>query len=172
VRRVSESVRSTRFAGLGAALAFAFAPLAASAVPLPGQAAPDFSLPAPDHKAVKLAALRGHAVYVNFFASWCGPCNVEAPSILQLREKYASAGLEIVGIDELDAPGQGEAFQKKYHDPFGLVAIDDSGNVGRTYGAIGLPVHIFINRHGIVTTYRQGEMDPGQIEAAIKDALK
>ena len=49
---------------------------------------------------------------------------------------------------------------------------DDGGNVGRTYGAIGLPVHIFINRHGIVTTYRQGEMDPGQIEAAIKDALK
>ena len=172
MRRVSKLVHVERLAGLGAALALAVAPLAASAVPLAGQAAPDFSLPAPDHKTVKLAALKGHAVYVNFFASWCGPCNVEAPSILQLREKYAPEGLEIVGVDELDAPGQGEAFQKKYHDPFAFVAVDDSGTVGRTYGAIGLPVHVFINRRGIVTTYRQGEMEPAQIEAAIKDALK
>lgn len=165
-------VQAFRLAVIAAALALAAVPVAAVAVPIAGQPAPDFTLPAPDHKTVKLSALRGHAVYVNFFASWCAPCNEEAPSIGQLREKYAPAGLEIIGIDEIDAPGEAAAFQKKYHDPFGLVAVDDSGTVGKTYGAIAMPVHIFINKRGIVTTYRLGEMSPEQIEAAIKDALK
>ncbi len=69
-------------------------------------------------------------------------------------------------------PGQGAAFQKKFDNPYGLVAIDDSGAVGRTYNAIAMPVHVFIDRRGVVKTYRLGEMNAGEIETAIKDALK
>lgn len=159
-----------RLAAVAAVLALV--PLAAFAVPLAGQPAPDFRLLSPDKKIVTLGALKGHAVYVNFFASWCGPCNDEAPSIGALRAKYARSGLEIVGIDELDAPGEAAAFQKKYRGPYTVVAIDDSGTTGKAYGAIAMPVHIFINRRGVVTAYRIGQMDAGQIEAAIKDALK
>jgi cytochrome c biogenesis protein CcmG/thiol:disulfide interchange protein DsbE len=156
-----------------AAAVLALLPVAAVAVPHAGEAAPGFSLPAPDgHKNVSLEALKGKPVYVNFFASWCGPCNAEAPSIGALRTKYASRGLQIVGIDELDAPGQGAAFQKKYREPYGFVAVDDGGTVGRTYGAIAMPVHVFIDRRGVVTLYRLGEMTPAQIEAAIKATLK
>lgn len=154
------------------AAALVLLPAAVLAVPLAGQPAPGFSLPSPDKKIVALGALKGHPVYVNFFASWCGPCNDEAPSIGQLRAKYARSGLEVVGIDELDAPGEAAAFQKKYHAPYDLVATDESGTVGKTYGAIAMPVHVFINRRGVVTTYRLGQMDAGQIEAAIRGALK
>ena len=163
---------SVRLPAAAAAAALALVPAAALAVPQVGQPAPAFSLPSTGGKRVALDAFKGKAVYVNFFASWCGPCNDEARSIGKLRAKYAKLGLAIVGIDELEAAGQGVAFQKKYANPYGTVAVDESGGVGHTYGAIAMPVHVFIDRKGVVKTYRVGEMDPQQIEAAIKDALK
>ncbi len=157
---------------LAAAAALVLLPAIASAVPEVGKPPPPFSLPSPRGRPVVLDALRGKPVYVNFFASWCGPCNAEAPAIGKLRARYAKRGLQVVGIDELDAPGQAEAFQKKYAAPYGVVAVDQDGTIGKKYGAIAMPVHVFIDRHGVVKTYRVGEMSPVEIETAIKDALK
>jgi thiol-disulfide isomerase/thioredoxin len=156
-----------------AAAVLALVPVTALAIPQVGKAPPQFSLPSPDgKKTVSLDALKGRPVYVNFFASWCGPCNAEAPSIGKLRAQYAKRGLQVVGIDELDAPGQAAAFQKKYNNPYGIVAVDDNGAVGKTYNTVAMPVHVFIDRRGVVKTYRLGEMSAAEIEAAIKDALK
>ena len=156
---------------LSVAAALALVPAAALAIPQAGKPAPAFSLPSPNGKPVSLESLKGKPVYVNFFASWCGPCNTEAPSIGKLRAQYAKRGLQVLGIDELD-PGQALAFQKKYANPYGLVAIDDDGAIGKKYGAIAMPVHVFIDRRGVVKTYRVGEMHAVEIEAAIKDALR
>ncbi|HEY6235833.1 MAG TPA: TlpA disulfide reductase family protein [Candidatus Elarobacter sp.] len=155
-----------------AVAAFVLFPALALAVPQVGKTAPPFSLPAPGGKSFALDALRGKPVYVNFFASWCSPCNAEAPAIGKLRAQYAKRGLQVVGIDELDAPGQAEAFQKKYANPYGLVAVDSDGTIGKKYGAIAMPVHVFIDRRGVVKTFRVGEMSPVEIETAIKDALR
>jgi thiol-disulfide isomerase/thioredoxin len=156
------------------AIAVAGVPIAAAAIPLAGQSAPDFTLPNPSGKGkpVTLGALRGHPVYVNFFASWCGPCNDEAPSIAQFRARYAKRGLTVVGVDELEPSSAGAGFEAKYHAPFGLVGVDESGAVGKEYGAIAMPLHVFINARGVVTTYHLGQMSDAEIDAGIKSSLK
>jgi thiol-disulfide isomerase/thioredoxin len=171
-RVVMGIVHALRIAALTAA--FIAVPLAASAIPEVGKPAPPFSLAGIDAgRPVSLAALHGKPVYLVFFASWCGPCNIEAPTIGKLRAKYAKSGLQVVGVDELDAPGRGAAFQKQYNDPYTTVAIDDSGSVGRAYSATYfLPVHVFINRRGDVTFFKIGELSPQEIDANMATALK
>jgi peroxiredoxin len=157
---------------ISAAAVLAFVPAVALAIPQAGKPPPAFTLPSPNGKPVSLNDLKGRPAYINFYASWCGPCNDEAPSIGKLRARYAKQGLQILGIDELDPPGRGAAFQKKHGNPYTLIAIDENGGVGKSYGTIAMPVHVFIDRRGVVKSSRLGEMTPAEIEAAIKDALK
>lgn len=137
--------------------------------PQPGQAAPDFTAPLSTGGNLKLSSLRGKAVYLNFFASWCPPCNEEAPDVNALQKKYAKRGLVIVGVDELESAAKANEFLKKY----GLVyrAVVDSGALRDEYSTNALPVHVFIARNGKVTLYREGEMSKAEIEAAIKRIL-
>jgi cytochrome c biogenesis protein CcmG/thiol:disulfide interchange protein DsbE len=145
-------------------------PVAALAVPRPGQPAPAFSLPNVAGKTVTLASLKGKPVYLNFYATWCVPCNEEAPVIGKLNDKYKPRGLTVLGVNELENPEKAKEFLTKYHLAYSAV-VDADGKAGKDYGALGLPVHIFIDRGGVVKTYRLGEMNPDEIEAAIKGIL-
>ncbi len=156
---------------LGAVAAFVVATAApALAVPRAGDDAPAFSLAAARGGNIASAAFKGKPLYVNFFASWCGPCNEEAPDIVRLYREYHKRGLAIVGVDELEEKAKAVGFARKYGWPF-AVALDADGELGQTYGAIGLPVHIFIDKRGKISTYRLGEMEPAEIEDAIKKIL-
>ena len=151
------------------AVLLALAPSIASAAPQVHQPAPAFSLKNIDGKTITLASLKGKAVYLNFFATWCGPCNEEAPFIAKLAAKYKSKGLTTYGIDEQESRDKAVGFIKKYKLTYGVLLDDTS--VGNTYGALGLPLHVFIDKKGIVKTYRIGEMNASEIEAAIKGAI-
>ena len=155
---------------LVATLLAALVPTIAFAMPQAGKPAPDFTLPTIDGKPLTLSSLRGKPVYLNLFASWCGPCNEEAPSIGKLSDKYKAKGLNVIGVDELESADRGRGFLQKYHLSY-VAVVDSDGKMGHDYGAIGLPVHVFIDRAGNVKLLRNGEMSPAEIEAAIKSIL-
>jgi cytochrome c biogenesis protein CcmG/thiol:disulfide interchange protein DsbE len=159
VRHLAATLLVAALAGAAPALAFS--------VPHRGDAAPNFALPRLRGGELSLASLRGKPVYINFFASWCAPCNAEAPSIVQLDRKYRAKGLVTLGVDEEESASKADGFAKKYALPFGVV-LDGDGTMGQNYGAIGLPVHVFIERSGKISTYRLGEMTPAEIEEAIR----
>jgi cytochrome c biogenesis protein CcmG, thiol:disulfide interchange protein DsbE len=141
----------------------------ADAPPRTGAPAPAFSLPvvANGNGSVSLASLKGHAVYLNFFASWCQPCKDEVPYIGTLSKQYAHHNVVVVGIDELEAADKAKQFAVEYRLPY-RVALDNSGEVGGSYGLIGLPMHVFIKPDGTVAAYRVGEMSESQIRAELQ----
>ncbi len=148
----------------------AAAPTAALAIPHEGEVAPPFAIAKVGGGTIDLSKFRGKPVYVNFFASWCGPCNEEAPDVAKLYRAYHARGLTVVGVDELEDASKAGDFVHQYGWPF-AVGVDGDGSVGHTYGALGLPVHVFIDKRGNVSTYRLGEMDHAEIEEAIKKIL-
>ncbi|HEY9181539.1 MAG TPA: TlpA disulfide reductase family protein [Candidatus Baltobacteraceae bacterium] len=134
-----------------------------------GRAAPEWTAPTASGGRLTFSSLRGKPIYLNFFATWCGPCNEEAPDINALQKQFASRGLQVVGIDELENAKKAAQFVKK----FGLVypAVVDEGTLQGEYAINGLPVHVFIDRQGVIRKMVAGEMSKRQITAAIVSIL-
>jgi len=159
-----------RLLAVAVLLAWAALPLAASAAAHAGDPEPALSLPTSNGKTLTLTSFKGRPLYLNFFATWCPPCNAEAPSVGKLAGKYAKRGLAVVGIDELESASKAQSFLTQYHLSY-PAAVDTDGAALRDFGGIGLPVHIFIDRSGKIKLIRQGEMSPAEIEAAIRSIL-
>ena len=144
----------------------------ALAIPRPGDAAPPFSLTTSDGKTISNATLRNRPVYLNFFATWCGPCRLETPSIVALSKKYAARGLRVVGIDVGESTGKAQGFAHDFNVPYAL-AVDPDNSTRASYGGgLYFPLHVFIDAKGIVRMYHPGEMSAGEIEAAIARILR
>ena len=154
-------------------LAFALASTApALAIPRTGDPAPPFSLKTADGKSVGDASLRGKPVYLNFFATWCGPCRVETPSIVALSKKYAARGLRVVGVDVGEGASKAQGFARDFGVPY-VLAIDPDSTTRASYGGgLYFPLHVFVDAKGIVRLYHPGEMSASEIEAAIARILK
>lgn len=134
-----------------------------------GQLAPGWTAPTAGGQQLAFSSLRGKPIYLNFFATWCGPCNEEAPDINALAKQYAGQGLRVVGIDELESAKKASQFVSK----FGLVypAVVDEGTLQGEYAVNGLPVHVFIDRSGVIRKMVAGEMSKAQIAQAIRSLL-
>ncbi len=144
-------------------------PVAAAAPPHPGQPAPTFELRTLDNKPLKLTKLHGKAVYLDFFASWCAPCREETPEIIKLSKQYKKRGLTVIGLDDNESKDRAQGFSDQFKVPFPVAVADQK--LLDSYGVIALPVHVFIDRNGVVKLYRLGEMSNDQIESAVKDIL-
>jgi thiol-disulfide isomerase/thioredoxin len=114
--------------------------------------------------------LRGKAIYLNFFATWCPPCNEEAPQIDALARSYAARGLQVVGVDVLENARKATAFRVQHHLSYPVVV--DSGTLRGQYEINGLPVHVFIDRGGIVRKIVVGELSPAAMRADVESVLQ
>jgi len=113
-----------------------------------------------DGNPVLLADLRGRPVWINFWASWCPPCQAETPTIRDLAEAYEPQGLAVVGISVQEAT---EDDVRAYAETYGLgyiVAADLTGDVYRLYRVFGLPTQYFIDEAGIIRSIVQGPVTP------------
>ena len=135
-------------------LAFTLLLTNAQAVPL-GQSAPEFELRGDGASTVKLSALRGKVVYLDFWASWCGPCRQSFPWMNDLQAKYASRGLQIVGVN-LDAKdADARKFLAETQANF-LLAFDNKGVTPKLYGVKGMPTSYLIDREGRIVSEHSG----------------
>jgi cytochrome c biogenesis protein CcmG, thiol:disulfide interchange protein DsbE len=135
-----------------------------------GQPAPAWTEPSLPGPSLSLSSLRGKAIYLNFFASWCPPCNEEAPSIDALARNYATRGLEVVGVDVLENARKAESFRDEHHLVYPIVV--DSGTLRDQYQVNGLPVHVFIDRDGVVAKIVVGELSPAQMRTDVERLLQ
>jgi cytochrome c-type biogenesis protein len=140
-----------------------------------GQAAPTFTVTDLNGQRVSLASLRGKAVLVTFWATWCGPCRQELPMISSAYHAHRDQGFEVVAINFGDESAD---TVRRFWDSLNLQpapALDPGGRVADAYGVglktTGLPVTIFIARDGSVGTYWPFSLDQGVLDSKLKIIL-
>lgn len=141
--------------------------------PAKGTLAPTFELKSiPDGKVIPLASLRGKAVMVNFWATWCGPCKLEMPWLVDLQKKYGPDGLQIVGVAMDDTAEKDiDAFAKKMGVNY--IVLQGTEKVGDAYGGVaGLPESFFLDRTGKIVDETVGLVSQSEIENNIKKSLQ
>jgi peroxiredoxin len=133
--------------------------------------APDFTLESLDGKNVSLSDLRGKAVLLNFWATWCAPCKIEMPWFVDLQREYGSQGLQIVGVAMDDSSKEDIAkFAKDMGVNYPVLLGKEA--VGEAYGGVpALPESFFIGRNGKIVDKIIGLKGKAEIEDAIKKAL-
>jgi cytochrome c biogenesis protein CcmG/thiol:disulfide interchange protein DsbE len=128
--------------------------------------APSFSLPRLDTNGdLSLASLRGRAVIVNFWASWCEPCEREAPVLERAWKERRGAGLVVVGVDVNDFKGDARAFARRNGMTYPLVH-DARALSLEEYGVKNLPETFFVDRDGRIVGQIRGQLDASDEQLA------
>jgi cytochrome c biogenesis protein CcmG/thiol:disulfide interchange protein DsbE len=123
-----------------------------------------------DGAPIRLADLRGKAVWINFWASWCPPCQQETPIIRDLAERYRDAGLVIVAIAVQEtSPADIRAYAERYDLGY-TIGFDASGHIYREYKVFGLPTQVFIRPDGVIDSVGK-TVDEASAIAAIESIL-
>jgi cytochrome c biogenesis protein CcmG, thiol:disulfide interchange protein DsbE len=132
--------------------------------------APEFTRRDLRGQPLDLAKLRGKVVLLNFWATWCAPCEAEMPEFAKWQQQYGAQGLAVVGISMDDDEASVRKTLKKLHVDY-PIAMGDAA-LGKRYGGVlGLPMSFLIDRNGVVRAEFQGEADLGKVEAALKDLM-
>jgi cytochrome c biogenesis protein CcmG/thiol:disulfide interchange protein DsbE len=137
-----------------------------------GKPLPAFTLPSvrPGQPPVTAASFAdGKVRLLNVFGSWCGPCAIEMPQLLQLKQ----AGVTIEGVASRDKPADSLAFLQRYGDPYDRIGDDAASAVQIAIGSSGVPESYVIDGKGVIRLQHIGPIGPQDIDdilAAVRDA--
>ncbi len=164
--------RRTQHLGIACAawlLALGAAPATAVGV---GDTAPGFSLPTASGEPMVLDALRGRVVYVDFWASWCGPCRRSFPWMNEMQNRYRDRGFTIVAVNVDKKRADADRFLQANAARFAVV-YDPEGKAPLAYDVAGMPSSYLIDRNGKVVAVEAGFLDERAAarEGAIRSLL-
>lgn len=145
-----------------------------SSAPQAGFTAPDFTLTSLDGTEYTLSELKGQAVLVNLWATWCPPCRAEMPAIEKMYQEYKDRGLVVLAVDMTyqDDPQKVAPFAQEYGLTFPIL-LDQAGVVGSAYQLRSLPSSYFIDRFGIIQeVIIGGPMAEALLRTRIEQILK
>lgn len=155
--------------GIAVLAGFAVLPrIASSQSAMVGKPAPDFALPVihngGEGDRVQLSNLTGQAVVLSFWASWCGPCRAEAPSVDRLSRRLKDQGVTVLGVNTNDDPDKALAFARQKNLSFPILS-DEEGKVGASFGVSSLPTLVIVDKNGTIVAVRSGMTDESSLES-------
>ncbi len=142
--------------------------------PQAGFPAPDFTLKNAAGDSFTLSELKGNAVLVNMWATWCPPCEAEMPAIEAMYKEYMAQGFIVLAVNQTfqDNPFEITPFTKEHNLTFPIL-LDETGETARMYQVRSLPSSYFIDRFGVITeVVIGGPMSEALLRTRIEEALK
>jgi peroxiredoxin len=133
--------------------------------------APDFSLVDADGKMVRLSALRGKVVLLDFWATWCGGCKLEIPWYMEFDRKYRRDGLTVIGVS-MDDEGMKvvKPFVAERHIEYPVVVGSEA--MGKIFGLGLMPLTLLIDREGRIAVAHSGVVDKDNFEEHVRELLR
>lgn len=138
-----------------------------------GDPMPAYSATFIDGKPLNIANEKGNVVFLNVWATWCGPCRFETPELQALQNQYAASGLKVIGVsvDEGDSAAvKGFVTEQKITYP---IAVDPEGRIANLVQTTVLPTSLLIDRNGKIVWRQVGAIMPNdaKLKAAVEKAV-
>lgn len=139
---------------------------------LVGRPVPEFDLPSLEGVAqpgLRGSDLRGTVTVVNVFASWCGPCRLEHPQLVELAKDRR---IRLVGINYKDVPANAVRFLDELGNPYAAIGVDQNGRAAIDWGVYGVPETFIVDANGIIRHKQIGPIDAAALKATVLPAIE
>jgi len=143
-------------------------------------ASPDFTLKDLDDHDISLSQFKGKVVLVNFWATWCGPCKIEIPWLMELQDKYVARGFSVLGV-AIDEEGKGAVTPFVRKERFKIdgtaqsmnypIVLGNDATADKFGGLIGFPTSVLVSKEGRVVKRVDGLVSYDEIDKAIQSQL-
>jgi thiol-disulfide isomerase/thioredoxin len=137
-----------------------------------GDLAPNFEFSAFDGRRLKLSDFRGRPVFLNFWATWCGPCKAELPAMETSLRNHEASGLAVVAMNNGEDFVPAERFLRDLEADLTAFGYDPESSVARRYELIGMPTSYFIDADGVITRVVAGALNERQMESAVQEVIQ
>jgi len=136
-----------------------------------GELAPNFTGTTLDGGTIRLSDLRGKTVLINVFASWCGPCRLEMPHLVEAADQFGDQEVVFIGINLQEKQEAVEVFRDEFNVKFPLVLNENGSLTNNLYTPIGLPTSWFIDQDGVVRYVFAGAMTREVLQNVLEDII-